>query len=316
MSNEKPDVHEYSIGAVARMTGLTTHTIRKWEARYGAITPYRSAGGDRRYSSEQVARLTLIRELVEAGAPLREVAALDTESLRQMSTDALGGAGVGVDLVRVGVLGDSLPTILEQHQAFMPELRIEALSLDSETQAGRSFSAIVVEQPTMDESVDEHLQQLRDATGVECIVIVYGYARQTLAVKMSSATTACMRAPINYRELQRTVLALVRNSEQHLPADAAPEQRYSRHVLARVASLPSTVVCECPRHIAELIFALGDFETYSADCESRNDKDALIHAYLKQTAAHARAAFEAALTTVASHENIPIEDWQGQEGSK
>ncbi len=312
MSKNDSDAYEYSIGAVARMTGLTTHTIRKWEERYEAISPFRSPGGDRRYSSEQVARLTLIRELVEAGATLREVATLDTESLRRMSTEALGGPGVGLELVRVGVMGESLPTILEQHRVFLPDLQIVPLSLPLNG-ATDHLDAIVLEQPTMDEDIDEQLAQLREATGVACIVVVYGYARQTLAVKVSSATTACMRAPINYRELQRTVLALVSAAERSSAREAEPALRYSKSVLARVASLPSTVVCECPRHIAELIFALSDFETYSADCESRNDKDALIHAYLKQTAGHARAAFETALATVASHEDIPVDEWQAQE---
>ncbi len=312
MSKNESDPYEYAIGAVARMTGLTTHTIRKWEERYAAITPFRSAGGDRRYSSEQVARLTLIRELVEGGAPLRDVAVLDTERLRELNTEALGSPGVGLELVRVGVLGDSLPTILDQHRVFMPELQIEPLTLEEPAQRG-NFDAIVFEQPTMDETIEDQLAQLRDATGVACVVIVYGYARQTLAVKVSSATTACMRAPINYRELQRTVLALVSESERANHDLPAEKHRYSRQVLARVASLPSTVVCECPRHIAELIFALSDFENYSAECESRDDKDALIHAYLEQTAGHARVAFETALATVASHENIPVDEWQAQD---
>ena len=54
-----------SIGAVARLTGLTTHSLRKWEDRYQVVTPLRSDGGDRRYTSVQVARLTLLKELVD-----------------------------------------------------------------------------------------------------------------------------------------------------------------------------------------------------------------------------------------------------------
>ncbi|MEL7297161.1 MAG: MerR family DNA-binding transcriptional regulator, partial [Pseudomonadota bacterium] len=54
MASSKKDVVEdaskptgYSIGAVARLTGISTHTLRIWERRYAAIVAERTDSGRR-----------------------------------------------------------------------------------------------------------------------------------------------------------------------------------------------------------------------------------------------------------------------------
>ena len=42
---------EYKIGAVSKITGIGTETLRAWERRYEAVVPGRSESGDRVYSS-------------------------------------------------------------------------------------------------------------------------------------------------------------------------------------------------------------------------------------------------------------------------
>ena len=53
----------YSIQQVAEMTGLSKQVIRKWEDRYGIITPQRLDNGYRIYSPEEVALLKKIIKL-------------------------------------------------------------------------------------------------------------------------------------------------------------------------------------------------------------------------------------------------------------
>jgi DNA-binding transcriptional MerR regulator len=57
----------YSIGAVARMVGVSVSTLRTWEDRYGVVVPGRSAGGQRRYSRDQLAQLEFVAREVESG---------------------------------------------------------------------------------------------------------------------------------------------------------------------------------------------------------------------------------------------------------
>jgi PAS domain S-box-containing protein len=49
------------------MTGLSTHTLRAWERRYGALEPARTAARQRRYSREDVDFLLRVKQLSRAG---------------------------------------------------------------------------------------------------------------------------------------------------------------------------------------------------------------------------------------------------------
>ncbi|MEU2288245.1 MerR family transcriptional regulator [Streptomyces sp. NPDC013178] len=63
----------FTIGELARATGLTVRTIRYWSDE-GVLHPVtRSAGGYRLYDAESVARLELIRTLRELGLGLEDV---------------------------------------------------------------------------------------------------------------------------------------------------------------------------------------------------------------------------------------------------
>ena len=44
----------YSIGALARMLGVSPATLRSWEDRYGLVVPERSAGSQRLYSRDHL----------------------------------------------------------------------------------------------------------------------------------------------------------------------------------------------------------------------------------------------------------------------
>jgi DNA-binding transcriptional MerR regulator len=79
----------YPIGAVSRLTGISTDTLRAWERRYQAVTPPR--GGRRRdYDQADVERLTLLRRVVEKGHAIGSVARLPNAELREMLTEQTG----------------------------------------------------------------------------------------------------------------------------------------------------------------------------------------------------------------------------------
>ena len=82
--NEDASGGMYPMRVVTRMTGLTSHTIRVWERRYQAVVPLRTAGNTRRYSSEDVRKLTLLQQATELGFPIREVASLSIDQLEEI----------------------------------------------------------------------------------------------------------------------------------------------------------------------------------------------------------------------------------------
>jgi DNA-binding transcriptional MerR regulator len=79
----------YSIGAVARMLGVETATLRAWEDRYGVVVPARSAGAQRLYSRDQVEELRSIVRRMEDGSSAADAHRLLAEEI-ESSTDHEG----------------------------------------------------------------------------------------------------------------------------------------------------------------------------------------------------------------------------------
>ncbi len=70
----------YPIRAVAKLTGLSLDTLRAWERRYQAVIPERGERG-RVYSEQNLKRLHLLREVVNQGHAIGQVARLDDHNL-------------------------------------------------------------------------------------------------------------------------------------------------------------------------------------------------------------------------------------------
>jgi MerR family transcriptional regulator, light-induced transcriptional regulator len=79
-----------TVAAVARRLGVAPATLRTWDRRYGLGPTEHSAGTHRRYGALDVARLDLMRRLVNAGAAPAEAAraALGTDVTAEASTAA------------------------------------------------------------------------------------------------------------------------------------------------------------------------------------------------------------------------------------
>ena len=70
-----------SIGELARLTGITTHTLRVWEKRYGTPRSQRLPSGHRRYPKEDVPRLRAIAKALESGYRASKVVSGTLEEL-------------------------------------------------------------------------------------------------------------------------------------------------------------------------------------------------------------------------------------------
>lgn len=88
--------------------------------------------------------------------------------------------------------------------------------------------------------------------------------------------------------------------------NALPTRRFDDTALTKFAGLSSSVACECPSHVAELLMQISSFERYSASCANRNLADAQLHNDLQRVAGTARLMFEAALERVAVAEGLAL----------
>ena len=74
--------------AASALSGVSDHTMRAWERRYGAIRPQRSPSGQRLYSEEEVERLRLLGRLTSQGHAIRQIAGLSTAELGALTQAA------------------------------------------------------------------------------------------------------------------------------------------------------------------------------------------------------------------------------------
>ncbi len=79
-----------SIGAVARVTGLSADTLRVWQKRYGFPRPQRRSSGHRLYSPGDVRRLRRISEALARGHRPGHVVGLSDAKLESLLSEGLG----------------------------------------------------------------------------------------------------------------------------------------------------------------------------------------------------------------------------------
>jgi hypothetical protein len=89
-------------------------------------------------------------------------------------------------------------------------------------------------------------------------------------------------------------------------ATAVAPPRFDEEALAAISAAGNRLSCECPRHLTDLLFMLGSFERYSAQCANRNPEDARLHKMLELAAGQARVVLEDALTTLAVADGLPL----------
>jgi DNA-binding transcriptional MerR regulator len=77
----------YSIGAVAKMLGIDTATLRAWEDRYGVVTPERTKkGGQRVYSRDELEQLRFVVTAIDSGETAADAHRLLAEYLGSPET--------------------------------------------------------------------------------------------------------------------------------------------------------------------------------------------------------------------------------------
>lgn len=93
----------YSIGELARQTGLSVKTIRFYSDR-GIVAPVdRTPAGYRRYGTDAVARLTLVRTLRELGVGLDVIRRITDQelTLREVAAEHAAAVEVQINILRL-----------------------------------------------------------------------------------------------------------------------------------------------------------------------------------------------------------------------
>lgn len=317
----------YRIGAVANLSGVPVATLRVWERRYGLVAPPKTEGGQRLYSKQDVRKLTLLKTLTQQGHGISSLSALSSDDLQAMLNQhraahsnrghAMGESGE----IRLAVVGYSLASRMES-QRFMHVAGQATLKLGQvfnhlqdalQASVAEAPQVLLVQMGSVQIGAVQDLVRLRKQWGVRRCVLIYHFATVAVLQYLHTAGVVARREPVTDEELTEIIqsVAYVDNSlllpDPGMQATIAP-RKYSDAVLRRMAEISTNVLCECPRHVADLISMLNSFESYSQDCLNNSTQDARLHAYLTAVSGSARAMFEQALERIAAHENIDLKE--------
>jgi len=315
----------FRIGTVAKMTAIPVSTLRIWEVRHHAFSPSKTAGKHRLYSLEDVRKAGLLKQLSRQGHAISAMAPLQAAALENMlnpqevlasapETPQPSAGTASLAVIGAGV-ADRIGSKKFTHQLLGTTLRVT----DRFTDLAQACAADFRERPqillvvinTLHDSIGNDIEALALKHGVVHTVVVYSFGQETVVKTMRASGMLVRRAPVSDYELSDLIgSALLVDTAKSLGgrhADALiPPRKYSDETLSRVASISTDMLCECPRHVAELIAQLASFEQYSQECLNKNEEDAHLHAYLHAVSGSARALFERALELVARHENISL----------
>jgi hypothetical protein len=251
--------------------------------------------------------------LQHMSTPIR-LAVLDERLSAQLDTRP---ATEGLEVVWKGA-------VLAQLEQQGPRLKPNVLVLDLELLGAEPAATI---------------DRLRDQCGSDLVFAVYTFAKRDLLANVERTSARLMQSPVSLDRLRAQMTGLIvrhllgrgdevemettptpsvpaapRRSDRDVGALAAtavdarpvPPPRFTPAQLGKLAELESSIECECPNHLADLLTRLGAFERYSAGCASRNEEDAAVHRMLNAETGRARAVLEAALTRLLEFEKIAI----------
>jgi DNA-binding transcriptional MerR regulator len=312
----------FRIGAVSKTTGIPVSTLRIWETRYGAFSPVKTEGKQRLFEESDISKAMLLKQLSSQGHAISAIASLNLEQLRRMrnlQNSATSHQTTPTEAVTLAVVGLSLANRIESNK-FVAGLKQNRITVtDVLTDLATAHQATLSEKPqvllikvnTLQPDVHTSIQALVQKHQFAQTIVIYNFAPEAVVQAMKFAGLIVRREPISDVELAELLQSVVFVDQAHAQefgthGSVIPSRKYSDHTLARIASISTNVLCECPRHVAELISQLASFEEYSQECLNKNAEDAHLHAYLRSISGSARSLFENALEKIAQHEGIDL----------
>lgn len=293
-----------SIGAISRETGIHVSTIRMWEARYGALTPVRTEGGARRYSSTDLERLRLIKLLLDRG---HKPSALASLSLDQLHAVLLGPdkRGSAVPTARrIASMGSATwRSILftdPAMKAWTPTAHFDELT-DVEHRL-ESFDVGIVLTPALQMNLAKYLAAALSVYKTKTLIVIYEFSSSSVIRFLSALGIECIKYPAAPMDLARSLSAIVEARQADHQAPAQP--RFGIEQLQTIAATDTNLLCECPKHLASLIISLHSFIQYSNQCVNDSPKDALIHEKLRDIAGLGIVQLESGLDLVLEADKI------------
>jgi hypothetical protein len=228
-------------------------------------------------------------------------------------------------MLRVALLGDTYPAQFRENPQALKDLEVvwsgtsmEAFRAEA---PARQPQVLVLDFADLSKVPEGQLPMLLELTGAARAIVTYRFAQRALVARHgASERIRMLQGPISLNLLRAHIFLFTLDDK--LPAKRSsgdtsmslsppPVQipkpaRYTPEQLGKLMEISTAVQCECPNHLAQIVTGLLAFESYSRQCENRDDKDREIHNLLYRQTAMARAVMEEALSALVKHERIQL----------
>lgn len=220
----------------------------------------------------------------------------------------------------LAILDDLLPMQLKERPDDLAPVEVvwSGTDLDALRREGASLrpDVLALDLARLGDDPVSTARDLSEHCGAELVLLLYDFAPREL-LREASRVARPVKVPVRLGALRAHMTSVIVRGILAAPSSPAPtrvptlsveptERRYSRAQLGRLAEIQSTVDCECPNHLSELLIALSGFEDYALACKSKNEKDAEVHAMLYRSTVEARKRMEDALSLLLAHEKIVL----------
>jgi len=247
--------------------------------------------------------------------PRREPAARADETSRWIPYCSFGIAE-GMGLPTIAILDDQLPTKIQHEKGELDDVEVVWTGQSVEELARRlpqlRPQVLVLQLEHLGSEPIAQAQQLTQLADAELTIVTYAFARREVIKGLQKESVRPIRAPLTLPALRAQMTSVIVRSlmsEAEPPpaaTDAIRPPLYARDQLALLGSLPSSVECECPQHLATILSSLSYFEDYCKRCENTNEQDAMVHRMLYEQTARARMLVEEGLKLTLEHEGIEV----------
>ena len=306
----------YKIGAASKITGVNIATLRVWENRYGVVEPIRINGTQRGFSKKDVDRISMIKQLVDAGDSISTLSKLSLEELElrmqpsvnnskitsEKSKNKIKAVAIGT---RIPEVGRPSPHLAEVSVAARYELstimdNLSAINLDGDI--------IIFEIASLHAETVKLIIEVLTVSEIGHAVVIYRFGSAN-GMKLSQLDGRIhpIQAPVFPIDIQIASNFAV-NSTFGSSVTVTEEEKdhvvFSEKELWEISVMSNPIHCECPKHLSSIISSLRGFEKYSSDCEDLDEKDLILHKELEKKTSQARIIMEKALRKVIKENDI------------
>ena len=237
-------------------------------------------------------------------------------------------------MASIAILDESLPIQLRERPDELDPVSVVWTGTDRNllSDAARNLrpTVLVLDMELLGDEPLRESHRISQNAGAELVLLLHRFAPREVVREAARSGVRPVRAPLRLTALRTQLTSVIVREllgedtkkapvpvRESAPAPTRPPvpelgiaepraPRFSRAQLARLAEIQSSVECECPNHLSDLLVQLNAFEAYSKSCQNRDDADAKIHALLATQTGHARAIVEDALAMLLVHERIVL----------